>query len=167
MVKITNENTCTICNKKIGASVFVMYPNGVLVHFVCHKNQKAVRTFNGPAISIYWHVYIHRTMSLSSCWCFRTGSTTLLSQAITIWGSNGLRMYIEVSDAIKGSHHCCCNNAPSGHNASKYLVGIAFYHVMGICFLSFLFSYMTWLCIAFYTYSITRGFSLQPIGFTV
>ena len=55
MVKITNENTCSICTKKIGASVFVMYPSGVLVHFVCHKNQKANRTFTRPAVTIYWY----------------------------------------------------------------------------------------------------------------
>lgn len=50
MVKITNENTCSICHKKIGTSVFAVYPTGTLVHFVCYKDQKANRVPPTPAI---------------------------------------------------------------------------------------------------------------------
>ncbi|MCO5575279.1 hypothetical protein L7F22_029079 [Adiantum nelumboides] len=48
MVKITNENTCSICSKKIGMSVFAVYPTGTIVHFVCYKNQKNKRTTPTP-----------------------------------------------------------------------------------------------------------------------
>ncbi|KAI5082169.1 hypothetical protein GOP47_0001912 [Adiantum capillus-veneris] len=44
MVKITNENTCSICSKKIGMSVFAVYPTGTIVHFVCYKDQKGNKT---------------------------------------------------------------------------------------------------------------------------
>lgn len=53
MVKITNENTCSICHKKIGASVFAVNPTGTLVHFVCYKDLKANRAITTPAINIY------------------------------------------------------------------------------------------------------------------
>eukprot|EP00250_Pteridium_aquilinum_P027633 c3535_g1_i1 orf=204-3350(-) len=53
MVKISNENTCSICHKKIGMSVFAVYPTGTLVHFVCYKDQKANRAAPTPAITIY------------------------------------------------------------------------------------------------------------------
>lgn len=46
VVKITSDSTCSLCRKKIGTSVFAVYPNGsTLVHFVCFKdsqNMKAV-----------------------------------------------------------------------------------------------------------------------------
>ncbi|KAF7850799.1 hypothetical protein BT93_L4995 [Corymbia citriodora subsp. variegata] len=46
VVKITGESMCSLCNKKIGTSVFAVYPNGkTLVHFVCFRdsqNMKAV-----------------------------------------------------------------------------------------------------------------------------
>ncbi|KAL5099435.1 hypothetical protein RYX36_003762 [Vicia faba] len=46
VVKITSDSTCSMCRKKIGTSVFAVYPNGsTLVHFVCFKdsqNMKAV-----------------------------------------------------------------------------------------------------------------------------
>ncbi|KAH7372762.1 hypothetical protein KP509_17G019800 [Ceratopteris richardii] len=48
-VKITNENACSICKKKIGASVFAVYPTGTVVHFVCYKDQKA----RNPSVNIY------------------------------------------------------------------------------------------------------------------
>ncbi|XP_073293751.1 vacuolar sorting protein 39-like isoform X1 [Primulina huaijiensis] len=46
VVKITGDSMCSLCNKKIGTSVFAIYPNGkTIVHFVCFKdsqNMKAV-----------------------------------------------------------------------------------------------------------------------------
>ncbi|XP_010916252.1 vacuolar sorting protein 39 [Elaeis guineensis] len=46
-VKIDGDSTCSLCRKRIGSSVFAVYPNGkTLVHFVCFRdsqNMKAVR----------------------------------------------------------------------------------------------------------------------------
>ncbi|KAE9606701.1 hypothetical protein Lal_00025734 [Lupinus albus] len=46
VVKITGDSMCSLCRKKIGTSVFAVYPNGTtLVHFVCFRdsqNMKAV-----------------------------------------------------------------------------------------------------------------------------
>ncbi|MCD7454517.1 Vam6/Vps39-like protein, partial [Datura stramonium] len=46
VLKITSDSTCSLCNKKIGTSVFAVYPNGkTIVHFVCFRdsqNMKAV-----------------------------------------------------------------------------------------------------------------------------
>ncbi|CAA0833854.1 Vacuolar sorting protein 39 [Striga hermonthica] len=46
VVKITSDTMCSLCHKKIGTSVFAVYPNGrTIVHFVCFKdsqNMKAV-----------------------------------------------------------------------------------------------------------------------------
>ncbi|KAG8383988.1 hypothetical protein BUALT_Bualt04G0071000 [Buddleja alternifolia] len=46
VVKISGDSMCSLCNKKIGTSVFAVYPNGkTIVHFVCFKdsqNMKAV-----------------------------------------------------------------------------------------------------------------------------
>ncbi|OIV94793.1 hypothetical protein TanjilG_13006 [Lupinus angustifolius] len=46
VVKITGDSMCSLCRKKIGTSVFAVYPNGAtLVHFVCFRdsqNMKAV-----------------------------------------------------------------------------------------------------------------------------
>ncbi|XP_047313563.1 vacuolar sorting protein 39-like [Impatiens glandulifera] len=51
-VKITSDSMCSLCNKKIGTSVFAVYPNGAtLVHFVCFRdsqNMKAVAAKNNP-----------------------------------------------------------------------------------------------------------------------
>ncbi|XP_006348372.1 vam6/Vps39-like protein [Solanum tuberosum] len=45
-LKITSDSMCSLCNKKIGTSVFAVYPNGkTIVHFVCFRdsqNMKAV-----------------------------------------------------------------------------------------------------------------------------
>ncbi|XP_027116271.2 vacuolar sorting protein 39-like isoform X2 [Coffea arabica] len=45
-VKITGDSMCSLCHKKIGTSVFAVYPNGkTIVHFGCFKdsqNMKAV-----------------------------------------------------------------------------------------------------------------------------
>ncbi|CAL0331864.1 unnamed protein product [Lupinus luteus] len=46
VVKIAGDSMCSLCRKKIGTSVFAVYPNGTtLVHFVCFRdsqNMKAV-----------------------------------------------------------------------------------------------------------------------------
>ncbi|KAG5028891.1 hypothetical protein JHK87_012405 [Glycine soja] len=46
IVKITGDSMCSLCHKKIGTSVFAVYPKGsTLVHFVClrdSQNMKAV-----------------------------------------------------------------------------------------------------------------------------
>ncbi|WMV39561.1 hypothetical protein MTR67_032946 [Solanum verrucosum] len=46
VLKITSDSMCSLCNKKIGTSVFAVYPNGkTIVHFVCFRdsqNMKAV-----------------------------------------------------------------------------------------------------------------------------
>eukprot|EP01027_Heterolobosea_sp_BB2_P015632 GEZU01022360.1.p1 GENE.GEZU01022360.1~~GEZU01022360.1.p1 ORF type:complete len:174 (-),score=59.45 GEZU01022360.1:11-490(-) len=36
-VTITNDSICPVCNKKIGDSVFAVYPNRTIVHFRCFK----------------------------------------------------------------------------------------------------------------------------------
>ncbi|XP_010316369.1 vacuolar sorting protein 39 isoform X1 [Solanum lycopersicum] len=46
VLKITSDSMCSLCNKRIGTSVFAVYPNGkTIVHFVCFRdsqNMKAV-----------------------------------------------------------------------------------------------------------------------------
>ncbi|CAN4104341.1 unnamed protein product [Withania somnifera] len=46
VLKIASDSMCSLCNKKIGTSVFAVYPNGkTIVHFVCFRdsqNMKAV-----------------------------------------------------------------------------------------------------------------------------
>jgi hypothetical protein len=37
MVRVTTERTCFICQKRIGNTVFAVYPNGSLAHFSCSK----------------------------------------------------------------------------------------------------------------------------------
>ncbi|KAL0481518.1 vacuolar protein sorting protein VPS39 [Acrasis kona] len=37
-VKIKVGRMCPVCKKKIGLSAFACYPNGTVVHMVCHKN---------------------------------------------------------------------------------------------------------------------------------
>ncbi|TYH78811.1 hypothetical protein ES332_D03G015100v1 [Gossypium tomentosum] len=40
-VKISRDSTCSLCDKKIGTSVFAIYPNGkTLVHFVCFRDSQ-------------------------------------------------------------------------------------------------------------------------------
>lgn len=57
LVKITGDSVCSLCNKKIGTSVFAVYPNGkTIVHFVCFKdsqNMKAVA--KGSPLRKRWH----------------------------------------------------------------------------------------------------------------
>ncbi|KAL5557285.1 hypothetical protein UlMin_039521 [Ulmus minor] len=44
VVKITGDSMCSLCNKKIGTSVFAVYPNGkTLVHFVCFRDSQTMK----------------------------------------------------------------------------------------------------------------------------
>ncbi|XAR57901.1 hypothetical protein NMG60_11026193 [Bertholletia excelsa] len=44
VVKITSDSMCSLCNKKIGTSVFAVYPNGqTIVHFVCFKDSQSMK----------------------------------------------------------------------------------------------------------------------------
>ncbi|KAK9129879.1 hypothetical protein Sjap_010366 [Stephania japonica] len=44
VVKISSDSMCSLCNKKIGTSVFAVYPNGkTLVHFVCFRDSQNIR----------------------------------------------------------------------------------------------------------------------------
>lgn len=43
-VKINGESMCSLCNKRIGTSVFAVYPNGkTLVHFVCFRDSQNIK----------------------------------------------------------------------------------------------------------------------------
>ncbi|KAF8406433.1 hypothetical protein HHK36_008520 [Tetracentron sinense] len=43
VVKISSDSMCALCNKKIGTSVFAVYPNGTtLVHFVCFRDSQSM-----------------------------------------------------------------------------------------------------------------------------
>ncbi|KAJ7282158.1 hypothetical protein O6H91_Y358400 [Diphasiastrum complanatum] len=48
VVKITSDRTCFICHKRIGTSVFAVYPSGTLVHFVCYRDQNAKLSLSTP-----------------------------------------------------------------------------------------------------------------------
>ncbi|XP_010548331.1 PREDICTED: vam6/Vps39-like protein [Tarenaya hassleriana] len=44
VVKVTSESMCSLCNKKIGTSVFAVYPNGkTIVHFVCFRDSQGMK----------------------------------------------------------------------------------------------------------------------------
>ncbi|KAJ9564640.1 hypothetical protein OSB04_000606 [Centaurea solstitialis] len=44
VVKITADSMCSLCNKKIGTSVFAVYPNGnTIVHFVCFRDSQKMK----------------------------------------------------------------------------------------------------------------------------
>ncbi|KAL4560224.1 hypothetical protein LXL04_032374 [Taraxacum kok-saghyz] len=44
VVKMTGDSMCSLCNKKIGTSVFAVYPNGTtIVHFVCFKDSQNMK----------------------------------------------------------------------------------------------------------------------------
>ncbi|XWS42054.1 hypothetical protein CRYUN_Cryun17cG0135800 [Craigia yunnanensis] len=44
VVKISSDSICSLCNKKIGTSVFAVYPNGkTLVHFVCFRDSQTMK----------------------------------------------------------------------------------------------------------------------------
>ncbi|KAL4352879.1 hypothetical protein GQ457_06G039820 [Hibiscus cannabinus] len=43
VVKISSDSMCSLCNKKLGTSVFAVYPNGTtLVHFVCFRDSQSM-----------------------------------------------------------------------------------------------------------------------------
>ncbi|KAL2928560.1 Vacuolar sorting protein 39 [Bienertia sinuspersici] len=47
-VKVTSDDMCSLCNKKIGTSVFAVYPNGTtLVHFVCFRDSQSMKAVKG------------------------------------------------------------------------------------------------------------------------
>jgi hypothetical protein len=43
---VTDEQICRSCNKRIGKSAMVRYPNGTLIHYGCMKNFEATATTN-------------------------------------------------------------------------------------------------------------------------
>lgn len=44
VVKITGDTMCSLCSKKIGTSVFAVYPNGkTIVHFVCFRDSQNMK----------------------------------------------------------------------------------------------------------------------------
>ncbi|EPS67833.1 hypothetical protein M569_06937, partial [Genlisea aurea] len=44
-VRVTGDNICSLCRKKIGTSVFAVYPNGTnIVHFVCFRDAQSMKT---------------------------------------------------------------------------------------------------------------------------
>ncbi|TXG59635.1 hypothetical protein EZV62_014208 [Acer yangbiense] len=44
VVKITSDSMCSLCRKKIGTSVFAVYPNATaLVHFVCFRDSQSMK----------------------------------------------------------------------------------------------------------------------------
>lgn len=44
VVRISSDSMCSLCNKKIGTSVFAVYPNGkTLVHFVCFRDSQSMK----------------------------------------------------------------------------------------------------------------------------
>lgn len=48
VVKIDGDSTCALCHKRIGTSVFAVYPNGkTLVHFVCFRDSQTIKAVRG------------------------------------------------------------------------------------------------------------------------
>ncbi|KAJ6809545.1 vam6/Vps39-like protein [Iris pallida] len=48
VVKIDSDSACSLCHKKIGSSVFAVYPNGkTLVHFVCFRDSQSIKATRG------------------------------------------------------------------------------------------------------------------------
>jgi len=39
MLRITEDRMCPVCNKRLGASVFAVYPNNIVVHYMCCKDK--------------------------------------------------------------------------------------------------------------------------------
>ncbi|XP_077225169.1 vacuolar sorting protein 39 [Tasmannia lanceolata] len=51
VVKITSDSMCSLCNKRIGGSVFAVYPNGkTLVHFVCFRDSQSIKAVRGTPL---------------------------------------------------------------------------------------------------------------------
>ncbi|GLT80012.1 hypothetical protein SLA2020_514750 [Shorea laevis] len=49
LVKIASDSMCSLCNKKIGTSVFAVYPYGkTLVHFVCFRDSQSMKAVAKP-----------------------------------------------------------------------------------------------------------------------
>ncbi|GLT39132.1 hypothetical protein SLA2020_133390 [Shorea laevis] len=52
VVKIASDSMCSLCNKKIGTSVFAVYPNGkTLVHFVCFRDSQSMKAVSKGSVS--------------------------------------------------------------------------------------------------------------------
>lgn len=50
-VKITGDSMCSLCNKKIGTSVFAVYPNGkTIVHFVCFRDSQNMKALGKGSV---------------------------------------------------------------------------------------------------------------------
>lgn len=50
IVKVDADSMCSLCHKRIGSSVFAVYPNGkTLVHFVCFRDSQSIKAVRGPA----------------------------------------------------------------------------------------------------------------------
>ncbi|PKA52200.1 hypothetical protein AXF42_Ash010096 [Apostasia shenzhenica] len=48
LVKIDADTTCALCHKRIGTSVFAVYPNGkTIVHFVCFRDSQNIMAVRG------------------------------------------------------------------------------------------------------------------------
>ncbi|CAN1166527.1 Vacuolar sorting protein 39 [Linum perenne] len=56
VVKISSDSMCSLCNKKLGTSVFAVYPNGkTLVHFVCFRDSQSMKAVGkGTTASRKW-----------------------------------------------------------------------------------------------------------------
>ncbi|KAF8402378.1 hypothetical protein HHK36_013333 [Tetracentron sinense] len=51
VMKITGDSLCSLCNKRIGTSVFAVYPNGkTLVHFVCFRDSQSLKAVRSSAL---------------------------------------------------------------------------------------------------------------------
>ncbi|XP_042452913.1 vacuolar sorting protein 39 isoform X1 [Zingiber officinale] len=49
ILKVDADSMCSLCNKRIGSSVFAVYPNGkTLVHFVCFRDSQSIKAVRGP-----------------------------------------------------------------------------------------------------------------------
>ncbi|OVA05137.1 Clathrin [Macleaya cordata] len=51
VVKITSDSMCSLCKKRLGTSVFAVYPNGTtLVHFVCFRDSQSIKAVRGASL---------------------------------------------------------------------------------------------------------------------
>ncbi|PRQ47573.1 putative vacuolar sorting protein 39/Transforming growth factor beta receptor-associated domain 1 [Rosa chinensis] len=74
VVKITSDSMCSLCRKKIGTSVFAVYPNmSTIVHFVCFRDSQSMK-----AVGRGSPLRKRRRPSIKWCqrspvraWCFR------------------------------------------------------------------------------------------------
>ncbi|XP_010258481.1 PREDICTED: vam6/Vps39-like protein isoform X2 [Nelumbo nucifera] len=50
-IMISSDSMCSLCNKRIGTSVFAVYPNGkALVHFVCFRDSQIIKAVRSSPI---------------------------------------------------------------------------------------------------------------------